>query len=423
MSLRVKEFKNLRVGERRDRAQEHKSTRGVAAPPCGADCRAQEQQSTSAQGHKSEDGDEFRTDTGCRMQEHKGTRTQVRAAEQRWLVARGSFPPVTSHQPLSTIRYSLISHLSSLCSILYSLFSIRYSLFAICCLLFTASVFASTLSTNFAEVFVDNLKIGGAYNLTEVANFPMWIGYRGDAPTDLKIDIVTPSSTELKSGYEPIPDTSWITVSKNIISLLPDESANLDVTINIPNDEKYLGKKYQAYVHVVTVPSKDAKGIAISLALKGRVIFGIAKTPPTEAELRELKKKKMMASQGVIITPEKFEVSVASFEKRINVTEDVPLKIINSSRENVAIFVEIVEPDASGVSLPRNYKKGGLSDIVLSRKKFNLKPDGIVNVAIALNPLEKEVIKDEKIRLFYVVRLNIKSPTIEIVRFVKIYIN
>ncbi len=48
--------------------------------------------------------------------EHKGTRTQVRAAEQRCLVARGSFPPVTSHQPPSTIRYSLTSHPSSLIS-------------------------------------------------------------------------------------------------------------------------------------------------------------------------------------------------------------------------------------------------------------------------------------------------------------------
>ncbi len=73
---------------------------------------------TEVRRQRSEARGEFRTDTGCRMQEHNGTRTQVRAAEQQssgglWLVARFLQSPVTSHHSLfailtlSTIYYLL----------------------------------------------------------------------------------------------------------------------------------------------------------------------------------------------------------------------------------------------------------------------------------------------------------------------------
>ncbi len=120
--------------------------------------------------------------------------------------------------------------------------------------------FGSTLSTNFAEVHIDNLKIGGVYNLTEAVNYPMWVSYSGDAPIELKYESVAPSNEELRAGYEPIPDVSWITVSKKNVSLLPDETATADVTISVPNDEKYLGEKYQAYVLVTSVPPKQNEG-------------------------------------------------------------------------------------------------------------------------------------------------------------------
>ncbi len=276
---------------------------------------------------------------------------------------------------------------------------------------------ATTISTNYAEVYVDNLKPGASYNLSEVADFPMWVGYRGDAPVELSVESVMPMESELKKDYEPIPDPSWISVSQSGLSLLPDENANIDVTITIPNDEKYLGKKYQGYLKVSSVPQKGQEnGVAVALALKGRVLFSIAAKPATEEEMRELKKKKARASQGVIITPERFAVELAGGLSKAVVTEDVPLKIINSSREKVAITIEAVEPDASGVSLPRGYAKGNREDVVFSRKKLSVKPDGIENVEIQLNSKGTEVEKS-----FYVTRVSIKSSTLDVVKFVKIY--
>jgi hypothetical protein len=276
---------------------------------------------------------------------------------------------------------------------------------------------AATLSTNYADMTVDNLKPGGVYNLTEVANFPMWVGYRGDDAMDVMIEPMAPLANDLKQGYQPIPDPSWIGVSKNRLSLLPDESENLDVTISIPNDARYLGKKYQAYLYVASVqPDGTQGGLAVLLALKGRILFSIASAPATEEELIELKKKKVRATQGVIITPERFETNIPKIGVKANVTEYEPLKLINSSREKVALTLEAVEPDASGISLPRGFEKGGLKDITFSKTKMTMKPDSIENITVSLQATKKEAKK-----LFYAVKVGMKSETMNVVKFVRIY--
>jgi hypothetical protein len=280
---------------------------------------------------------------------------------------------------------------------------------------------ASTLSTNFAEVNVDNLKIGGTYNLTEAARYPLWVSYSGDVPVDLRFEPVVPSPSELKSGYEPVPEASWITFSKNGASLLPDETATADVTITVPNDEKYLGKKYQAFVLITSIPPRGNNGAAMSfsLALKGRILFAVAPKAPTEAELKEIRRNKVRGeAQGVIITPEKFMVSASAGDKKAVITQDTPLKLINPSNETAKIFIEAVDPQPNGISIPRGYAKGDLKSIEISKQRFTLKKDGIMNVEMKANLNIKEAGK-----LFYAVKITISTGTLELSRFVKVYIN
>ena len=292
----------------------------------------------------------------------------------------------------------------------------------------SSALYASSLSTNFADVFIDNLKIGGSYNLTQTASYPMWVSWKGDSKVRIKIEPVYPRQDDLKTGYEVVPDVSWVKLSQDEFELLPDETKETDVTISIPDDKKYLGKKYQCYLHITAFPPEDERrasgGMAFALAVKGKVLFGIAPAPPTQEELRELRRKKLKASQGVIISPEKFEIDRGDYEntaadKIFEITGDIPLKIINSSAEKVRITIEAVEPDISGITLPRNYTKGNTSEILFNKNNFYLKPDSIENLRIWLKatknlpPLQK---------IFYAVRINIKSPTIEVVKFVRIYL-
>ena len=301
----------------------------------------------------------------------------------------------------------------------------RTAVTALVCALFCAAASvrveaASTLSTNFAAVFVENLKVGGIYNLTETARFPMWVSYNGDVPVDIKYETVLPNAGEMVAGYEPVPDLSWVTISKKTASLLPDETDTTDVTISIPNDEKYLGKKYQVYVQATTVPPANAKGtgMAFALSLKGRVQFSIARKPPTEKELKDLNRKKARESQGVIITPEKFMVLASTSDVEVRITQDVPLKIINPSSERTKIYIEAVEPQTSGISLPRGYEKGDYKNFKFSKQSFTLKKDGIMNIEMTAN-----IGKMENVKLFYAVKILIKTGTLEINRFVRVYIN
>jgi hypothetical protein len=229
-----------------------------------------------------------------------------------------------------------------------------------------------------------------------------------------------PASTELISGYEPVPDASWITISKKSAPLLPDETAAADVTITVPNDEKYLGKKYQAFVLITAVPprEKNAAGMSFALALKGRILFSIAPKAPTAAELKEIAGKKAREAQGVIISPERFMVSASSTDTKIVITQDAPLKLINPSMEDVKILIEAVDPRPNGISVPRGYISGNIKNLEISRQKVTLKKDGIINVEMKANLEAREAVK-----LFYAVKVLIKTGTLEVVKFVRVYIN
>ncbi len=279
-----------------------------------------------------------------------------------------------------------------------------------------AAASGSTLSTNYADVQVENLQIGGSYNLTEQAQCPMWIGYDGQQEIKVRVSVEVPSAAELRKGFEPIPDASWVKVSRSEIVMLKDEGTNIDVTITVPKDEKYLGKKFQAWLRINSVPSSSSGAVAVSLALKGRVRFSVAAKPPTEAELKELRKKAARAAQGVSLTPERFEAGIPEQGGRVEVTEDTPLKCINSSSEKYTIAFSAVEPAPYGITIPAEYVAGDPREVTLDRKKIAVGPDAIGSVKIFIEPKGKEGRK-----ALYVVKVDIHSETKDVVKFVKIY--
>lgn len=131
-------------------------------------------------------------------------------------------------------------------------------------------LYAGGLSTTFGEVKVENLKIGKEYSLEEVAKFPLIVNNTSDEVLELKVEVLYPKPKELKEDFEPIPDISWITLEKEEFTLKPQEEAKTDVIIRIPDDKKYLGKRYQVYIWSHTV------GRSLGVGLKSRLLFTIA---------------------------------------------------------------------------------------------------------------------------------------------------
>jgi hypothetical protein len=133
----------------------------------------------------------------------------------------------------------------------------------------SSPLYAGGLSTTFGEVKLENLKIGEEYSMEEAAEFPLVVQNTSDEQLAIKVEILYPKKEELKEGFEPIPDISWISLEKEQFSLKPQEGAKTDVIIKIPNDKKYLGKKYQVYLWSHTV------GRSLGVGLKSRLLFTI----------------------------------------------------------------------------------------------------------------------------------------------------
>lgn len=133
-----------------------------------------------------------------------------------------------------------------------------------------ASLEASGLSTGFSEVVLDNLMIGKTYSTNETVNLPLLVVNTGAEAVDLKIEVIMAEPSELKAGYEAMPDLSWIKLEKaDFKEILPNEAAKTDVIISIPNDKRYSGKKYQVFIWTYTVGRK------VGVGLKSKLLFSI----------------------------------------------------------------------------------------------------------------------------------------------------
>lgn len=135
--------------------------------------------------------------------------------------------------------------------------------------LFAQTAFAGGLSTGFGEVLVENLPLGKAYSMGKEAKLPLIITNTSNNKVSLKIEVLLPQESELKRGFEPIPDINWIELSQKEFVIGPAQSAKTDVIISIPGDEQYLGKKYQVWIWSHTV------GRAIGVGLKSKLLFTI----------------------------------------------------------------------------------------------------------------------------------------------------
>lgn len=141
-------------------------------------------------------------------------------------------------------------------------------------LLASFTVFAAGLSTGFSEVTLENLEIGKSYSTNEVAGLPLAVVNTGDRSIDLRAELLLPEKSELKEGYEAIPDLNWIELKqKEFFKIEPKQTATTDVVIHIPNDKQYKGKKYQVYIWSHTI------GMQIGVGLKSRLLLSIKNEP------------------------------------------------------------------------------------------------------------------------------------------------
>jgi hypothetical protein len=221
-----------------------------------------------------------------------------------------------------------------------------------CCLWAAGPAHAGGLSTQLGEVVIQNLQVGQAYNLRDLANLSLSVVNRGDEEIALAMDPLVPEASELKQGAEAIPDLSWIALSSREHIVSAGGTATSDILVTIPDDDHLLGRKFQVTVWSHSVPRPGA-GMALAYGLKSRIIFTV---DPVRAEQVEVVTSSA-ADAGCMIAPHEIRVARVTAGKLCDLEKDagVLLTLSNpgSSPRRVTLASQAVS--ASQAALPAGY--------------------------------------------------------------------
>lgn len=253
--------------------------------------------------------------------------------------------------------------------------------------LWSAGSSASGISTSCGSIWLQNLKIGQQYSLRQLLGFPFNVSYRGTAMVDLQVKAVMFDRVD-PYGCDYLPDLAWVKVEKERFSLDPGQTAETDVLITIPNDEKYMGKKYVFYMNPVSGPPADAKGgFVFGTGLMCPIRLEIAAKPPTPEEIRQLRKQLLGQVMTVSLTPERIFVDDTVPGKSYNLKKDYDetLKIVNTSDIEVQVTLENMKSQLAGMAPPGGYvEPDDVKWVKLGKTKLKLQPNSITEVPLTL---------------------------------------
>lgn len=282
---------------------------------------------------------------------------------------------------------------------------------------------AAGVSTTCGVMWLSNVKIGQQYSLKQLMGYNFNVTYRGMGMADVMIRYSKPNDID-SGGFEPIPDINWVKVEKDRFSLDPGQTAETDITLSIPNDEKYMGKKYYAIINPVSGPSANAvtEHVVFGAGLMCKLKFEIASKPPTAEEIRQLRKQMQGVAMTFTATPERIFLNEIEPGKNYNIKKDFEetLKLVNTSDFDVQVEVNSIVPKSLGLFPPTGYEEPiNPKNLLVKKNKFKMAPNSITEV-----PLELKLTNNyEKGKSYYfVVVIHTKSKIKEMRYYTKVYV-
>lgn len=209
------------------------------------------------------------------------------------------------------------------------------------------------ISTPTSSIVLKNLKIGYTYSVQRLTGKSFTVNYNGNKMVDLKILIQKP--VQASGEYEPIPDTNWIKLIKENFEPDQGQSCQTDILITIPDDKKYLGKKYFVNIYPQALPAgKSSGGLVFGLGLLCRLKFEISPELPTIQDIEIYKKMKVDKTLNVKVSPERIFLKKFQTNRKVNIKKEYghSLKIENLSEFEIKAVVRSVKPEAVGITPP-----------------------------------------------------------------------
>lgn len=247
------------------------------------------------------------------------------------------------------------------------------------------------LSSQFVDVVLENLKPGHSYNIRELKGVPYTVKNRGDSPAEIAVEVVSPSSAECRTPYEPVPDPTWIQVRPSNYRLNAGQPGFSDLVITLPDDPALAGRHFQAKIWAHT---KDTGLLAAGV--KSDVRFSVGKGPAT---LEEERRRKAMVDLDYDFYPAALYVRNArpgTYD--VKKEEKRSFKVTNRSDKALDLVLKPIAWQSTVMPLPPGY--AALEDVSWVRvepEKLHIEADTVQEARITLSA--PEAMKGKKVAL------------------------
>lgn len=109
------------------------------------------------------------------------------------------------------------------------------------------------------DLVVDSVEVGKTIKLSEITNKKILVKNISPQKILIKLEIVRPKNTHIsfQQGYKYLSN-KFISFSNNEIELMPNETKEVDLIFNFPDNKKYRSKKFQYLAHIFSEGKKTS---------------------------------------------------------------------------------------------------------------------------------------------------------------------
>lgn len=253
------------------------------------------------------------------------------------------------------------------------------------------------LKSNYGMLFLENLRVGRTYSILNLASQPLKVVNTTDYTVELKIETGYPAAFKLMRGYEVIPSTSWIILEKTEFRLEPGQTAIADFTISIPNDDKYVNKRYQFFIKSRVARKLGIGGGAVMLpAVKGFICFTIA---PVKAGVPDEEVEEIRANLTFSVIPHRIRLKGIKVGKRYDIAKLIgkDLRLINPNDETFTYKMEPITVRKSMMNIERGYKDcPNPSFLIIDEPVFEVEENSIKKKKIYIQFPKEDKYRNQK---------------------------
>lgn len=186
-----------------------------------------------------------------------------------------------------------------------------------------------------AEMSLSDIPIGRAFDAAGRRR-PMGfvrVTNTGDEPIELHMRLAATRPENLKDGYEPLGDLSWVSLARPRLKIPPGQEGESSVLVSLPDDKNLLGGQFELE-WIGEARSPDGA----ELGLRSKLLLRVARDDARSLEARRKTRGKGVAR--FMLSPPEGMAENVPLGRRLDLRElGVALKLINPNPQEAAFVL------------------------------------------------------------------------------------